>query len=686
MLERSRAAPAPDTEGEPRVDGGLAWLVAVPAGLLTVVLMLLFGAPLGRLLLAAPALDFWPGALKYVRPEPTEQARYLIALAGAVMVPLALMAQAWRPTLRRRSERWALAVQVGFVAIMIAALFCQLGTVGVGIGYFTVPTVLVALAVGLGFMAALRHPPALALATSLLGEDSRRVRWGAALAATLATAIWLLPAIQLDSMIADANTATSYGLIYTYDEGLSVLNGHTPLVDYAAQYGSLWPYVIAIPLHLGDASLGSFTLSMVAITLLAMLAVYGVIRRVCRSPLGALALYLPFLATSFFFIRDGLPYRYSFADYFGIFPLRYAGPYFVAFLLARHLSGARPRAAIWIFLVAGFTLLNNGDFGVPALGATIIALVAAAERPRTRGWWGQLSFEAVGGLLAAFAVVSIVTLARTGEIPDLDLLFRYARLFALAGYAMKPMQWFGFWVIIYLTFCSALVVATIMVLRRDSDRTSTGMLAWIGIFGLGIGSYYAGRSHPEVLIAMFSAWSLAVVLLVAVTTRFVARAGRRVAPAQLALFVGFGLLVCSLAQFPAPWRSVELLQVKAEREAFQPVGEADFIAAHTRPGEPVVLLMVMGQRASRRAGVENLMPYSGILSMPTEQQLDETVRRLHDAGGSKIFLREGEEAWPQLIPALKRKGFRQAAVGGPTAIGSLPLERLLMFSDAEPLR
>jgi hypothetical protein len=496
--------------------------------------------------------------------------------------------------------------------------------------------------------------------------------------------IWLLPAIQFDSTIVHAYPATSYDLVFTFDEGLSVLNGHTPLVDYPAQYASLWPYVVSVPLHFDNGSLGAYTSTMVAITFLAMLAIYGVIRRVCRSAIGALLLFLPFLATSCFLIRGTPTFRYSFVDYFGVFPLRYAGPYFVAFLLARHLSGARPRSAIWIFLAAGLTLLNNGDFGVPALGATVIALVLAADQPRTRGWWGQLAFEAVGGLLAAYLLVAIVTLARTSEFPDPGLLFHYARLFALAGYAMLPMPWFGFWVAIYLTFCAALVVATIMALRRVEDRVSIGMLVWIGIFGLGIGSYYAGRSHEEVLIAIFSAWSLAIVLLLAVTTRSVVRERLRIGPARVALFVGFGLLVCSLAQFPAPWRSIEKLSTAAEIESFQPVGEAEFVAALSKPGEPVALLMTFGQRTSREAGVDDVNPYTAIASMPTKQQLEETLQRLRDAGGTTVFLRTGESG-PELAPALERHGFRLVAASARLRVATFPAERILKFSDAKPL-
>ena len=77
------------------------------------------------------------------------------------------------------------------------------------------------------------------------------------------------------------------------------------------------------------------------------------------------------------------------------------------------------------------------------------------------------------------------------------------------------MPWFGFWVAVYLTFAAALVVAALLITRSDARRIEIGVLAWIGIFGLGAGAYYTGRSNSEVLIALFSAWGLAVVLLLA---------------------------------------------------------------------------------------------------------------------------------------------------------------------------
>jgi hypothetical protein len=661
-------------------------LFVLPAAGLTIVAMLLVARPLGHVLFPVDTLEFWPSTLTHVDPKPTEQTRYLISLLGAVLVPLAILVVGRRGYSRVGRGWWTLPIELAFVFVLACGVLCRNGVTEFGIGYFTWPTILVALLVGLGFVFFLTSWHALPLAERVLSNRARSIRVGVGIVAVLATAVWLLPAIQLDSTVVRSAPATTADLIYTFDEGLSVVNGHSPLVNYVSQYGSLWPYVIAIPLHFANGSLGGFTCCMVAITFFAMMAAYGVIRRVARSPLGALALFLPFLASSFFLLEGTPIFRYSFGDYFGVFPLRYAGPYLVAFLIARHLSGDRPKRVVWIFVVGGLTLLNNGDFGVPALGASLVALIAGATGPRDRRWWARFGFEGVGGLVAAYAVVAVLTLSRTGQLPNLALLFRYAHLFALAGYNMVPMPWFGFWVVIYLTFAATLALSVTMLVRRSGERVDVGMLAWVGIFGLGIGSYYAGRSYAPVLIAMFSAWSLALALLVAVTARSVARSkGSGLRPVQVALFVGFGLAVCSLAQLPVPWRSIDRLTTPSSIDILQPSAAVAFVQAHSEPGEPVVLLDTLGQRISREAGVDNVNPYTGILSMPTKQQLAESLDLLRDAGGTKVYLRKGE-GWPELGPALERSGFRPVVASEPSVDKKNypPPDRIVLLSDAGP--
>ena len=62
----------------------LAWLLAAPCALVVLAAIVLLGPPLGDLLFPPTSIAFWPTAYVTlaIRPEPAEQARFLLALAG----------------------------------------------------------------------------------------------------------------------------------------------------------------------------------------------------------------------------------------------------------------------------------------------------------------------------------------------------------------------------------------------------------------------------------------------------------------------------------------------------------------------------------------------------------------------------------------------------------------------------
>jgi hypothetical protein len=184
----------------------------------------------------------------------------------------------------------------------------------------------------------------------------------------------------------------------------------------------------------------------------------------------------------------------------------------------------------------------------------------------------------------------------------------------------------------------------------------TGMLAFCGVFGLGSGGYYAGHSHPEVLVTSFAIWSFTLSLLTLVAVRHLAaQRSRWPEPAVAACFVGFCVTACSLAQTPTPWSQVERLQRTREAVIRAPGGQ-QFVAAQVQPGEHVAILLLLGHRIAENLGVDNVSPYTGIESMPAVQQLDEVVQALREHGGSKLFFQTGDTP-PEAIQALQRMGF-----------------------------
>jgi hypothetical protein len=493
-----------------------------------------------------------------------------------------------------------------------------------------------------------------------LDRDGPALRVAAAAVAAVATAVWLLPAINFEGTIAAANDVVVNHFPYWLDEVSSVLDGRPPLVGYAAQYGSLWPYPVAAAMELFGAGVGTFTVAVAAISAVAMLAVYATLRRLAGGSLGGLLLFLPFLATSFFMMEGPYDNRYAVSNLFGTFPLRYAGPLLLLWLLARQLGGAAPRRARWLFAAAGLVVLNNAEFGLPALGATVAALLWPAGRPTWRAL-RRLALEAAIGLAVAALLVGALTLAVAGSLPHFDLLLRYSRLFAVSGWGMLPMTpTIGTSTIVYLTHVAAIGAATVCAARRAPDRLLTGLLVWSGVFGLGAGAYYMGRSHPEVLTNMFCAWALSLTLLFVLAVRtLLAHAPRRPTLAEAACLFGFGVLACSIAQAPTPWSQISRLRHTDIHIYGHPVGET-FIDAHTRPGESVAILTPLGHRIADNAGIVDVTPYSGGNSMPTVDQFEEMMRALEAAGGSKVFLAPARE-WNELPDALVRRGYAERA-------------------------
>jgi len=670
---RVRAPRAGDASGALTVQE-TAWLAAAPAALLGLLAIVVLGPPLGHALLAPAPARFWEEFQFAVLPEPAEQGRYLVALA----IPLLLAAltvgavRAQAPRLSRAAAANAIAVvQAAGIALIVLCLLRQHGAFGSIVpppeyappvdDFFTWRTLGVAAAATAAALAALRRPGAweqLARAT----RETRARRIAAGALALLLLVIWLLHAFNAEGTIKLAQEEVRYNVSFTFDETWAVLDGRSPLVNFAAQYGSLWPYGFAAAMSLLGSSLGVWTALALSATGAGMLAIYGVLRRAAGSSLRGLLLFGPVLATSFLMLEGTRANRWTFASYFGTFPLRYAGPSLLAWLVARHLGGERPRRAWPLFLAAGLVVLNNSDAGVPALGATLAALLWGGV-PLTRAGLRRLASEAAAGLLATFALVSALTLARAGSLPHLALLVRYARLFARTGFAQYPMPALGLHVVIYLTYVAAIGVATVRAIGRERNRLLTGMLAWSGVFGLGAGAYYAGRSTPDDLPAMFFPWALALALLLIPSLAALRAASWRRPPlAAAACVAGFLAMACSLAQTPTPWEQVARLRRTAAPILAAPAGQR-LVAAHTHRGEAVAILNLLGHRIAANLGVRNVSPYSNSESMPTAEQLDETLADLRRAGGHEVFLDTAIARAP-MRAALAEAGFRLRAREG----------------------
>ena len=696
---RSARRGAHDVTGGP---DALAWLLAVPFALVAIAAIALLGPPLGRLLHGgANPYTFWRDLRWAVVPEPTEQGRFLLALAA----PL-LFAGALAVVVRRGASLPARVAAVGVPlaqAVLLAlALVCivvqqrlvyEVPIYQAGVShrwrYFTPATLAAAGVLAAGAFVVLDRPAWRTRVAAALRETDRR-RLAALLIAILLTALWLLHAVNTDSSIMGTSSHEWSPAQFTLDETYAIVNGRTPLANFTAQYGSLWPYLPAAVLALTGTSFLAFSLTMCAITGVALLAVYALLRRIVRNGVAALALYLPVLATSLFMVGGTLSSRYTFGDYFGVFPLRYAGPFLLAWLLVRQLDGASPRRPLWLFALAGLCVLNNAEFGLAALAATVAALAWTAPE-HSRRTLGRLAGELALGLLAAYALVALLTLVRAGQLPELGRLFDYGRLYSVGGFGLQRLhRLLGVHLILYATYVAAIVVATVRAIEGASNRALTGMLVWCGVFGLGSAAYFMGRTHPELLIALFPTWALTLALLtVEVVGRVQRRADARPGLGTALVLAATALTVCSLAQLPAPWTQLQRIGQDTpsapliEGEAPLPVyaraflpdpATREFFAPH--PGAKVAILLTTGHEIADAFGVVNVSRYTGIYSMPNRERLRTVVDDLRAEGGEALFLPEASQ---EVYATLRRWGFRRAP--GQVEWGTTTVSKWVVASD-----
>jgi hypothetical protein len=675
-LDQATLERAPGEQDERMSAAEAAWLAAVPCALALVVAVLLLTDPVsGVLYPSRPTIELLPDDPGSLTPEPLEGTRYVIALLGPLLLALAtvVLARA-RPRLdAHRRTQLIVATQV-LVLALVAVCFAGQHAARWTLQYFTFTTLGVAALLTAGLALAWPYAPRLREPLRRR-ERSRGLRMACGALALAAAVVWLLPGVNTEASI--NWSVLQYDMAFQFDETFSVINGLTPLADFNAQYASLFPYLIAAAMLAFGKTLLVFTLAVCALSVLALVAVYDVLRRAAHSSLVAVLLFVPFLATSMF-NPEGLPFsRFSAGSYFPMFPFRYGGAYLLAWLVAQHLERGR-QARLWlVFVAAGLVLLNNFEFGVAAFGATLVTLLVTHVE-RRRPPLLRLAGSVALGLGVALAAFSTLTLVRAGSLPDVGAMPGYSRLYAVAGYSVAPMPGLiGLPLVIYLTFVAAIGTAVVRALERAPNRVLTGMLAWSGTFGFGAASYYVARSDWSQMPLAFSAWMLALSLLALVVLEGALAGGsRRPGLPALAVLFGIGLAACSLGQSPLPWAEVarierppaQMTPIPVERSwSGQPTrapAERRFIASTpdrdgrfvVRHGAPIALFVTTGHRIADAYGVVDVVPFTGPESMHTLDQLENALDALREAGGTTVLLQH--ERVEGLHRALERRGFR----------------------------
>ena len=298
--------------------------------------------------------------------------------------------------------------------------------------------------------------------------------------------------------------------------------GRTLLVDYFPQYG-LYAYLVAPIFRIFHLNVSSFSVIMGILMIIALVCNYMTLKILVKDKLVRLLAYfnIVFFATYFHKVIKGGRVPYLVWDtYYQYFPHRFLFPSIIALLFVRYAKIAldksgqvkqwRENIALALLILFSFLgVIWNLDSGLVAFGAVLVGLgfitfgKCLEDRLNFRVIalkWSRFIIYLVGVPLLAYLFLVTVTFARTGEtFVDFAYLFFFQATFYNYGFFMIRMPYIHPWALLALAYLVGISIPVVHFVKAIKERAGLSLdhvsLLFLSVMGVGLFSYYQGRSH-----------------------------------------------------------------------------------------------------------------------------------------------------------------------------------------------
>ncbi|KKK54304.1 hypothetical protein LCGC14_3086090, partial [marine sediment metagenome] len=296
---------------------------------------------------------------------------------------------------------------------------------------------------------------------------------------------------------------------------------------------------------------------------------------------------------------------FIFDPYFQYHPIRFFFPALSIFLTYRYLKNNSKFLYYGSFVIYSIAFLWNSDTGLVVFLSWLLVLLFSElfNEDRKKMMLNLLVHTAKGITIfcAVFLTYMIYMKFRYGAFPDLIKFFEYQSIFYKYGLAMIPMKAIHPWNAVVLIYIIGLIYGVNYLISNNMKERGK-IVFFLSILGVGLFSYYQGRSHDYVLPAV---WYPAIILLIIFVDdlwRVIRKQGKKDV-VSIAVFTGlFYLFTSALASMivslPVLNATGPIAQLKPVET---PVARAvDFIIRQMGDEEEAVIL-------SFNAGVYHLM-------------------------------------------------------------------------------
>lgn len=450
-----------------------------------------------------------------------------------------------------------------------------------------------------------------------------------------------------------------------------VVAGRTVLADLPAQYG-LYSEWLGPALKVTGLSVVGFTVLLAVLHAASLLALVWFLAIVVRSPflrfLAGMTVLL-FVGSSWISIWNG-PVGY---EYFQLWPIRFLFPMLVVltFVLV-HRRGMQFHHIGLLALLAGMGVTWNFDWGVPAYGALVayflVCLLSGTRELRGRDA-RRLATMAVVPFIVCLVFLTYLAIKSGWRISLADWM-KYQTIFYSTGFGMLPFPTRAHpWMIVAGVYLCGLAHGITMRVRGRGDL-STDVMLLLSVLGIGIFTYYQGRSHDIVL--SFVLWPAALIGFIMADK--IKRAAALSMLPPVAVWGGFPILIMGLLSSFAMLASTPRL-LEAAGSVFNrlgPVASSDiqinveFISNRTKNTSSAVILASGQSIFFAETGLASAVSGPGLIEMLLIEDQERLLVTLLARKLSHVFVQATSDGeLPEIHrPLLKRYSVQETSSAG----------------------
>lgn len=422
-----------------------------------------------------------------------------------------------------------------------------------------------------------------------------------------------------------------------------VVNGKTLLVDFTNQYG-LYPHFLQPIFKFIGFNILNYSIIMGLIVVLSYLCLFAFMKTAINNffllTLGFIGLvYLRGYFLTFFNYGD---------NYFQYTPIRFVFPCIILLLASFYFRNFNRKLYYVIFTIASISILWNIDTGVVVF-LSWLAVLCFNELFNFKlkaCFQNCFSHVLVGVVIFAVTILvySVLMYARSGFFPDYSLVIKSQKVFYVSGFYMMHMPVFNAWNLIALIYAIGLIKCVKSIIKNEKTHNII-IVFLLTILGIGLFSYYQGRSHDFNLFVVHYPAFILLIIFADDLSAGIQTYGYKSLPKLFYLSLILFLLLTFFYDFLSKYdKSYQLLA--ARLSVINKLTNASltenisYIKQNTRAGEDVLILSegFLDGIYYGDTGTTNAANVPGFSELMLQEDYDKIIHFLKSNGNVKVFI------------------------------------------------